>query len=118
MGDIIKEWGLKLLLTKIKIAGGAEEFFKQTQIKHWNLQDNTTHCLKVYKDVLWMILLEQSEGMKLPNKCRIPIYVEFYRPIKYYRFRNLVPKSDYVIANMDEFIKSRVWSYHDFRIKL
>ena len=116
MSDAIREFGIRLLMTKLKLVGSPIEFFRQTQIKHWNVAESVSHCTKVYKDVLWMRMLEESEGMRLPNGCRLPIFIPFYSKIKYYRFRNLVPRHDYVIENMEEYIKTRPWSYHGIKV--
>lgn len=106
MSDIIKEWGLKLLLTKLKLTGDPLEFFRQLQIKSWNLQSNCSSGIKVYKDVLWMRLFEMSEGIKLPNGCKFFTYVPFWGSAfqhgkKFYRFRKA---------------GSKVWEYHSFDI--
>lgn len=117
MADIIREWGYKLFFTKLKMCGGdGLEFFRQLQIKKWNISESVSHCLKVYKDVLWMRLLEANEGMKLPNGCRMPIYIPFYSLApNWYRFRSLLNHSGVEIVDMEEFLKSRPWEIHTFR---
>ena len=123
MSDIIREWGLKLILTKIKLVGGPEEFFRQVQIKKWNLAENTSSGLKIYKDVLWMRLLEESEGMRLPNGCRFFAYIPFWKEVfprgkKYYRFKDvrvfeqIRDESDLMFKNSD--ISKRPWEYHAY----
>lgn len=116
INDVIKEWGLKLLFLKIKMAGGSEEFFRQCQIYKWNPVYEVSHCTKVYKDVLWMRFIEANTNFNLLNGCKLPVFISFFSDIrKYYRFRDLTIHKDYIIENMDEFIKSRPWSYHTFR---
>jgi hypothetical protein len=85
--DQIKIFGIKLLMTKVALVG-AEKFFRQTQIDKWNLPDSAGNGPKIVTDVLWMRMLEASEGMKLPNGCRWFYYISFWgsKP-KFYRFR-------------------------------
>jgi hypothetical protein len=86
MDDMIHVYGVNLLMTKISLVG-SERFFKQTQIDKRRVPD-AMMGLKVVKDVLWMRMLETSEGMKLPNGCRWFYYISFWgsKP-KFYRFR-------------------------------
>ena len=86
MDDVIHVYGVNLLMTKISLVG-SERFFKQTQIDKRRVPD-AMMGLKVVKDVLWMRMLETSEGMKLPNGCRWFYYISFWgsKP-KLYRFR-------------------------------
>ena len=89
--DKIKYYGANLLMTKLKLVGDPLEFFRQMDIYKWSLPD-TMYPLKVIKDILWMRLLEQSEGMKLPNGCRWFCYTKFWGDVfpggkRYYRIR-------------------------------
>lgn len=85
MDDMIHVYGVNLLMTKISLVG-SERFFKQTQLDKRRMPD-AMMGLKVVKDVLWMRMLEASEGMKLPNGCRWFYYISFWgsKP-KFYRF--------------------------------
>lgn len=86
MDDMIHVYGVNLLMTKISLVGSGQ-FFKQTQLDKRRVPD-VMMGLKVVKDVLWMRMLEMSEGMKLPNGCRWFYYISFWgsKP-KFYRFR-------------------------------
>ncbi len=85
--DQIKIFGIKLLMTKVALVG-AEKFFRQTQIDKWSLPDSTGNGPKIVTDVLWMRMLEESEGMRLPNGCRLFYYVPFWKSVpRIYRFR-------------------------------
>ena len=110
--DIIHIYGVNLLMTKISLVG-SEQFFKQMQINKWRVID-AMKGLKVVKDVLWMRMLETSEGMKLPNGCRWFYYISFWgnRP-KFYRFRTN-PILD--CMNLPDMYPSKTkWSIHSLK---
>ena len=111
MSDNVRIFGLNLLRTKLALVG-PEEFFRQTQIDNWKATSMVTG-LKTVKDVLWMRMLEASEGMKLPNGCRWFYYIPFWgsRP-KFYRFRTN-PMLD--CMNLQDFYPAATkWSVHGF----
>lgn len=112
MGDIIRTYGVNLLMTKVSLVG-PEEFFKQTQIDKWNVTKSMSG-LKIVKDVLWMRMMEVSEGMKLPNGCRWFYYIPFWggKP-KFYRFRTN-PILD--CMNLQDFYPAATkWTIHSLK---
>ena len=112
MGDVIRAYGVNLLMTKVSLVG-AEGFFRQTQIDKWNVTDAMTG-LKIVKDVLWMRMMEVSEGMKLPNDCRWFYYISFWgsKP-KFYRFRTN-PILD--CMNLQDFYPATTkWTIHSLK---
>lgn len=109
MGDVIRAYGVNLLMTKLSLVG-PEKFFKQTQIDNWNITDAMTG-LKIVKDVLWMRMMEVSEGMKLPNGCRWFYYILFWgsKP-KFYRFR-----ANPMVDCIEDFYPAATkWTIHSF----
>ena len=112
MDDMIHVYGMNLLMTKLSLVG-PEKFFKQTQIDKWTVTDAMSG-LKIVKDVLWMRMLEASEGMKLPNGCRWFYYISFWgsKP-KFYRFRTN-PVLD--CMNLQDFYPATTkWSIHSLK---
>lgn len=112
MGDVIRAYGVNLLMTKVSLVG-PEEFFKQTQIDKWNVTKSMSG-LKIVKDVLWMRMMEVSEGMKLPNGCRWFYYISFWgsKP-KFYRFRTN-PILD--CMNLQDFYPATTkWTIHSLK---
>ena len=108
-GEIVRIFGLNLIRTKLQLVG-PKEFFRQTQIDNMAFADRVSTGLRVIKDVLWMRLLEESEGMRLPNGCRWFNYIPFtFEPeLRIYRFRvNPVVKN---IA--DAYPTNDAWSLH------
>ena len=104
MSDVsyTKLYGAKLLKTKIALAGGGLAVFRA--VESWSVIDEATTGLKVYNDILWMRLLEASEGMKLPNGCRWFSYNSVLGEVfphgkRYYRIRKAGAKN---------------WEYHSF----
>lgn len=88
---VIKSYGLRLLRTKFFYAGGPLEFFRAVELEHRSVTEAMSG-LKVWPDVLWMRVLEASEGMKFPNGCKWFDYVPFWGDIfprgkRYYRIR-------------------------------
>lgn len=110
-------------MTKLKLCNSPEEFFRAVQIKQWDLIKSASSGIKIYKDVLWMRLLELSEGMKLPNGCRFFVYIPFWKEVfpkgkKYYRFRSLVvrtlPENPDIVVDIPEDVTKRPWSIHSY----
>lgn len=111
--DQIKIFGIKLLMTKVALVG-AEKFFRQTQIDKWNLPDSAGNGPKIVSDVLWMRMLEESEGMRLPNGCRLFYYVpfRFTPPVRLYRFR-VNPTLD-CMSLPDYYPATTKWEIHSY----
>lgn len=110
-GDIVRIYGINLIRTKLQLVG-PKEFFRQTQIDDMTLADRVKTGLRVIKDVLWMRLLEESEGMRLPNGCRWFNYIPFTfepRP-RIYKFR-VAPKVESV---EDAYPAGSNWSVHSY----
>ena len=109
MSDKIRLFGLSLLKTKLAMVG-PEEFFRQTQIYNWNVTE-AMNSLKTVKDVLWMRVVEASEGMRLPNGCRWFYYIPFWKPApRIYRFR-VNPLAEYIA---EAYPTGNVWSFHSY----
>lgn len=109
--DQIKIFGIKLLMTKVALVG-AEKFFRQTQIDKWNLPDSASNGPKIVTDVLWMRMLEESEGMRLPNCCRLFYYIpfSFENTPRIYKFR-VNPLVEYIA---EAYPTEDVWSFHSY----
>ena len=114
MSDIIREYGIKLIMTKLKLVG-KDQFFYQTQLRDRDLVYEVSHGMKVIKDCLWMRMLEISEGMRLPNGCKTFGYVKFFSDVfpkgkRFYKFRSLIGDEDVVKRR----IETNTWEFKSF----
>ena len=105
--DLIKMYGLKLMVTKLKIIGDPMAFFRQVQIYKWDILKEMTG-LKIIDNVLWMLMIN-TEGLRMPNGCRWFDYIPFFSNIypkgkRYYRFT----------ASNTEDDASKAWTFHSF----